>query len=204
VTGEFFHEVSLPAALALAASGGPERRVEIIPLASGGEVRNAVWQGSRRRWDIGTALSRLEHLELVTHFFEARGGPLCGFRFRDPFDHASASPGAALSMLDQALGEGDGETSRFPLVKAYGSYRRRIFKPVSASVRAAVNGVEQPVTVNSLGEITFADAPPAGAAVSAGFKFDTPVRFDTDRLDISREAFGAGRIIRIPLIELVN
>jgi hypothetical protein len=30
------------------------------------------------------------------------------------------------------------------------------------------------------------------------------VRFDTDRLDVNLEAFGAGRVLSIPLIELVG
>ena len=38
-----FHEVSFPVPLALAASGGPERRTDVVTLASGAEARNAVW-----------------------------------------------------------------------------------------------------------------------------------------------------------------
>ena len=45
--------------------------------------------------------------------------------------------------------------------------------------------------------------PPAGAAVTAGFAFDVPVRFDTDELDIDLSAFAAGEIPKMPLVEIV-
>ena len=45
--------------------------------------------------------------------------------------------------------------------------------------------------------------PPApGAAVTAGFVFDTPVRFDADRIEVTLESFGAGRMVAMPLIEI--
>ncbi len=53
-------------------------------------------------------------------FFEARGGQLHGFRFRDPVDGSSARPGMAVTALDQWIGTGDGERAAFQLVKAYG------------------------------------------------------------------------------------
>jgi uncharacterized protein (TIGR02217 family) len=53
------------------------------------------------------------------------------------------------------------------------------------------------------GVVTLNAAPSEGAAVTAGFLFDTPVRFDSDRLDISLDAFGAGRAPAIPLIEII-
>ena len=103
--------------LALAASGGPERRVETVTLANGQEARNATWAGSRRRWDIGSAAARVETLQALIAFFEARGGRLHGFRFRDRMDDRSGAPGAEVSPLDQAIGTGDGTQAAFPLVK---------------------------------------------------------------------------------------
>ena len=47
-----FHEVSFPLALAFHSTGGPSRRTEIVTLGSGHEERNAVWAGSRRRYDV--------------------------------------------------------------------------------------------------------------------------------------------------------
>lgn len=200
-----FHEVALPMPLALAASGGPERRVEVVLLAGGGEARNAVWAGSRRRWEIGSSVTDIVTLQALTAFFEARGGRLHGFRFRDRLDDRSGAPGSPVSPLDQEIGEGDGETLGFALMKAYGEWKRRIFKPVAGSVRVAVDGIEVPaLTDATTGIVTLESAPGSGAAVTAGFLFDCPVRFDTDRLDVNLEAFGAGRVIRVPLIELIG
>ena len=40
------------------------------------------------------------------------------------------------------------------------------------------------------------------AAVTAGFLFDVPVRFDTDYLEVDLSAFEAGAIPKIPLVEI--
>jgi len=200
-----FHEVSFPVPLALAATGGPERRTDVVTLASGAEARNAVWAGSRRRWDVGSAALKLDALQTLVAFFEARGGRLHGFRFRDALDDRSCAVGEMPAATDQVIGMGDGTETRFQLVKAYGDYARRIWKPVAGSVLVAVNGVAVPFSVDETnGEVTLDSAPEPGAVVSAGFRFDCPVRFDTDRLDITLEGFGAGKALRVPLIELVG
>lgn len=200
-----FHEVNLPLPLALAATGGPERRVETLTLSGGQEARNAAWAGSRRRWDVGSAVARIETLQALIAFFEARGGKLYGFRFRDMLDDRSGAPGTEVSAQDQAIGLGDGARTEFALVKHYGGWARRIWKPVAGSVRVAVDGMEAAFGVNTeTGVVTLASAPLVGALVTAGFRFDCPVRFDTDRLDVTLEGFGAGRAIRVPLVEIIG
>jgi uncharacterized protein (TIGR02217 family) len=80
---------------------------------------------------------------------------------------------------------------------------------VAETVRVAVAGVEQAQgSAFSLdaatGLVTFAGGhiPAAGAAVTACFEFDVPVRFDTDRLDINLAAFEAGDVPAIPVVEI--
>jgi len=47
------------------------------------------------------------------------------------------------------------------------------------------------------------DAPPAnGASITAGFEFDVPVRFDTDRIDSSLGGFSAGEVPSVPIVEV--
>lgn len=201
-----FHEVRLPLSLAFGAQGGPERRTEVVALASGGEARNAVWAGSRRRWDLGGSVTKIEQLHDLTAFFEARRGRLHGFRFRDLVDNRSGRPDADVTPTDQVLGFGDGVRSVFGLTKQYGDTIRRIHKPVGGSVRAAINGVEQADIVISTvaGEVRFAEPPELDAVITAGFLFDVPVRFDSDQLETSIEAFGAGRAGQVPIIELLE
>lgn len=198
-----FHEVSLPLPYALGASGGPERRVDIVALGSGREVRNTPWAHGRRRYDIGGAVRTLDELHGLIVFFEARRGKLHGFRMRDPFDWKSCSPSAPIAATDQVLGFGDSVRTVFQLSKAYGDQMRTIAKPVAGSARVAVNGGEVAFTLDATtGAVTLGDAPGEGATVSAGFLFDTPVRFDVDRLDLQLDGFGAGRALAVPLVEI--
>jgi uncharacterized protein (TIGR02217 family) len=199
-----FHEVRLPARLAFGSTGGIERRTEVVTLASGFERRATPWAHGRRRFLIGAGVRSLDDVAVLVAFFEARRGRLHGFRFRDFIDFRSCAPSASISPLDQRLGEGTGAAVSFQLLKLYGDIERPIRKPVDGSVRIAVDGVEtgafalDPPT----GVVTLAEAPPEGAVVTAGFAFDTPVRFDTDRIDVTLEGFEAGRLVAAPLIEI--
>lgn len=208
-----FHEVRFPLRVALGATAGPMRRTDIVNLSNGREQRNQRWQSSRRAYDIGTGIKSLADLYDVLAFFEARRGQLYGFRFRDPLDGASARPHAPISPMDQDLGTGDGETTTFQLAKTYaddgGGWTRVIEKPVEGTVVVAIDGVgaaRDAFSVESAtGCVTFAPGhiPPPGARITAGFAFDVPVRFDTDRIEVSLAHFDAGRIPAIPLTEIL-
>ena len=52
------------------------------------------------------------------------------------------------------------------------------------------------------GQITFDTPPEPGQPITAGFQFDVPVRFDTDRLDVTLDLETLGSIPQIPLVEL--
>ena len=52
------------------------------------------------------------------------------------------------------------------------------------------------------GLVTFASPPVAGGTLTAGFEFDTPVRFDTDMIDVALKFEQLGSIQSIPLIEV--
>ncbi len=205
-----FHEVRLPARLAFGSTGGVERRTEIVTLGSGFERRSTPWAQGRRRYLIGANLRSLDDMAALTGFFEARRGRLYGFRFRDFADCKSCAPGAAIGPLDQALGEGDGTRTAFQLIKRYGEgadgLERRIAKPVEGTVRLAVGEEElapEAFAVDAAtGAVTLEAAPDPGAAVTAGFGFDTPVRFDADRIEVTLESFDAGRMAAVPLIEV--
>jgi uncharacterized protein (TIGR02217 family) len=208
-----FHDVLFPLDIALKSAGGPERRTEIVALGSGREERNARWAHSRRRYDAGYGVKTYAELSDVVAFFEERRGRLHGFRWRDRLDHASAAPGATVTPLDQIIGVGDGDTTQFALTKTYGGlhapYRRPVVKPVPGSVRIAVDGLDvtegDAYTLDAAtGIVTFLDGhvPQTGDAVTAGFLFDVPVRFDTDYLEVDLSAFAAGAIPKIPVIEI--
>jgi uncharacterized protein (TIGR02217 family) len=203
-----FHEVLFPTAIALGATGGPERRTEIVQLASGFEERNALWAHARRRWNAGLGVKTVDDLHAVIAFFEARMGRLYGFRYRDKSDYKSCTPGAAHQPTDQTIGTGDGLTARFQLTKTYSSGGastvRLIRKPVAGQVRCALGGVETGAfTLDAAtGLVTFAAPPALGVSITAGFQFDCPVRFDTDKLEINLAYFEAGEVPEIPIVEI--
>jgi uncharacterized protein (TIGR02217 family) len=199
-----FHEVRLPARLAFGSTGGVERRTEVVTLASGFERRSTPWAHGRRRYLIGAGVRSLDDAAALVAFFEGRRGRLHGFRFRDFADFKSCPPSGSVSPTDQPLGVGDGAATTFALTKAYADLARPIAKPVAGTVRVAVDGIETgDISVDAAtGRVTFAAAPGSGALLTAGFEFDTPVRFDTDRIDVTLESFDAGRVVAAPLIEL--
>ncbi len=202
-----FHDVRFPLSIGLGARGGPERRTEIVALASGHEERNSPWSGSRRRWDAAPGVRSLNDVAALTAFFEARRGRLHAFRFIDPLDHKSCQPSQEPTSADQLLGIGDGVQTRFALIKLYGTgetaWSRRIQLPVSGSVLVAIDGQPTSFTLNDEGWIDLDTAPAQGASVTAGFRFDTLVRFDTDQLDIDADGSAAGQIMSVPLIEVL-
>jgi len=158
---------------------------------------------------IGEALRSLDDLAALQAFFEARRGPLQGFRFTDPADHQSCALSAAISPLDQPIGAGDGTTTVFALSKTYGGaggYVRPITKPVDGTVRIAVAGTEISAAAFSLdatrGLVALASPPAAGAQVTAGFMFDTPVRFEQDHLEATYDSLTTARLTPTGLIEV--
>ncbi len=196
-----FHEVSFPARLAFGSGAGIERKVEIVSLASGFERRISPWALGRRRYLVGAGIRSLTDAAELLEFFEAREGRLYGFRFKDFADFRSCALNVAPGPGDQAAGRLTATT--FQLQKAYGAVVRPIVKPVAGTVRVAVGGVEvvDGWSVDATtGVVEFEDAP--GGEVTAGFAFDTPVRFDSDRIDLTLESFDAGRVAAVSLVEI--
>lgn len=205
-----FHETVFPAAMSFGSSGGPERRTEIITLASGFEERNSTWAHARRHYDAGIGLRSLDNLHELIAFFEARRGMLHGFRWKDWADCKSCRPSAKPLATDQFIALGDGTTTEFLLQKTYTSgaenYTRPIAKPVAETVVIALAGssvAEASFSVDEVnGAITFAAAPAQGVEITAGFEFHVPVRFDTDRIEINLAAFEAGEVPSVPIVEV--
>lgn len=207
-----FHDVRFPTRVSLGARGGPERRTEIVVLGSGHEERNSRWADSKRRYNAGYGIKAVDDLHAVIAFFEERRGRLHSFRWKDWTDHKSGPPSPTPSALDQAIGTGDGVTVAFQLTKTYGAtfapWTRNVQLPVDGSVLVAVGGVPQ-APENFLvslitGVVTFLPqhVPPVDAAVTAGFEFDVPVRFDADQLEINLTEIEAGSIPQIPIVEV--
>jgi uncharacterized protein (TIGR02217 family) len=115
------------------------------------------------------------------------------------------------SATDTEIGRGDGVTTVFQLQKLYlsgpASYARPISKPVEGTVKVAVAGLPKVEDTEftydaTTGLVTFAFPPDIDAQITAGFEFDVPVRFATDRIAVSVASFQAGEVPDVPVVEV--
>ncbi|WP_170330949.1 DUF2460 domain-containing protein [Ruegeria arenilitoris] len=206
-----FHEVRFPASLSFGSVGGPERRTDIVTLANGFEERNTPWAHSRRRYDAGLGMRSLDDIETLISFFEARQGQMYGFRWKDWSDYKSGASSADVDKADQIIARGDGKQTEFQLIKTYSSggfsYVRPIVKPVLGTVKLGLEqdemreGTDFEINLTS-GVVTFENAPPDEVEITAGFEFDVPVRFDTDKIQTSVASFQAGDVPNVPVVEV--
>lgn len=189
-----YDDVLFPIALGREAEVAPTFSTAILTAAGGAEQRNVGWAEPRTQYDVGPGVRSEADIATLLDFFRARMGPARAFRLRDPFD---------ATCVDEVLGRGDATGRRFALVKHYDGVVRRIVRPVTGSVRVAVDGVAtQGFQVEAGGTIVLDAAPPAGAVVRASFTFDVMVRFAEDRLRVTRATFLAGEAASVPLIEV--
>ena len=196
-----FIEVRFPADIAYGSAGGPEYSTEVVITHSGYEQRNANWAQARARYNVAHGVKTQAQLDMLIAFFRARKGRADGFRFKDWTDYQASG---------QLIGTGDGASKVFQLSKSYSSgtsaEQRIVTKPVAGTVKLYVAGVLQSVGAYTLGlatgVVTFVTAPANGVAVTADFEFDVPVRFDTDRLAASIDAYGSHSWNDISLVEI--
>jgi uncharacterized protein (TIGR02217 family) len=195
-----FAEIRFPDDIFYGSSGGPGYSTSIVVTDGGYEKRNARWQQARARYNVAHGVKTRTQLDALIAFFRARKGRAYGFRFKDWSDFQATG---------QALGTGDGTRTQFQLVKTYSSggvaETRPIRKPVAGTVKLYVNGALQTSGVSvaaSTGLVTFTSPPASGARISADFEFDVPVRFDTDTLSASLDAYGVHSWLDIPLVEV--
>jgi uncharacterized protein (TIGR02217 family) len=195
--------VYFPLSVGVTAEGGPEFSTSVVESRSGFEFRNVMWSQARRRYDAALGVRSEADLANLVSFFEARRGRAYGFLYKDLLDYSSAPFGEPVTAQDQLIGTGDGATTRFALIKHYGSASRRITRPVTGTVKVSVNGTEA-LTGWTLaaGHIDFSVAPASGAQIRVGFEFAVPVRFDADHLNVSMATYRAGEIGSVPLVEI--
>jgi uncharacterized protein (TIGR02217 family) len=225
-----FHEVRLSEDIERGATGGPEFRTRVLLLESGFEQRNIDWSVSRGSWDIGYGIMLMDDdqacasLHEIRDFFYARQGRAHGFRFKDWSDFEIGDPSDAFNTR-QLIGLGDDATTAFQSFARYTSggvtYDRTTKKLVTGTVRAWMDTTELTlvggapaagqfavdvdtgiITTGDVFASTGGTGPGGEEVLSIVAEFDTPVRFDDDKLDISVVNFNVGSIPRIPIIEI--
>ena len=152
-----------------------------------------LWTYPEYQWDIQFNLLRTDaawmELQTMFGFFNQMAGQANIFLYQDQDD---------FQVTGQVFGTGDGATTGFQLVRAYGGYGEPIFAPNVVS-NIYINGVIQapssytvmPYGSANPGWVVFNQAPPLNATLSADFSFYFPCNFTTD--DMTFEKFMLNR-----------
>lgn len=210
----FLETPRFPERIQLGSIGGPRWSTHRIVYGSGVMDRQANWAQPLHRYNISQTVQAADLLDEVHSFFMALQAGYGGFRLKDPFDHKSCRYDQTPAATDQVIGTGDGSDTTFQLVKSYtkgsSSIDRTILKPVSGTVRIALDGVEQGSgwsVDTTTGIVTFdtePGTPEEPVTVTAGYEFDVPVTFEQDELPIVYLAPNVLQITDLPLVELRN
>jgi len=202
-----FVETRFPEDISYGSNGGPYFSTTVYSTSSGFEQRNMNWEDARCQYDVSYGIKDKTDMGVVLNFFYAMRGKAIGFRYKDWSDY---------KLTQELIGLGDGTTVAFQIIKTYAAstqeYVRTIRKVVTPVVgppailfEVYVNDVLQSsgYTVNyNTGIITFDVAPTAAATIKVTCEFDVPVRFDTDEMEITEEAWELESWDSIPLIEI--
>lgn len=184
----------------------PEFSTVVRTAASGQETRVALWPAPRWRFKLAYDLLRADaHQELqsLMGFFLARQGQFDSFLYQDPDDHA---------VTAQPIGQGDGTTTGFQLVRALGGFSKSIRAPnLGAALNVYLGGMAQNPATYSVsgwgtatpGLLAFTTAPGAGVAIAADFSFYFPVRFAADLAEFSEFMHQLWELKQLELISVL-
>lgn len=203
----FLENPSFPLLIAKGSQGGPVYSTDVVKVGSGARYVNINWDEPDYEFDVATGVRSLDDLYSLTAYFHAVKGQGHGFRFRNWSDWKSCSPTEAISATDQVICS-DAETgqTQVQIIKTYSfgalSTVVRILKPESASLLVAKNGA--PITtgfsLNSTnGVLTFSPALAQHDIITAGYHFDLPMCFGTDKLPRRFEAYRLGDV-QVPVV----
>jgi uncharacterized protein (TIGR02217 family) len=205
---ENFFDQELPSFLYTFIRGGPTFYTEIQSSNGGREVRFANRISPINRYKVVDCKLTALQISELQKFFCAVQGRKYSFRFRDLIDYEETN--APLEVLDK-------ENFKFQLVKIYlkrepsnRSYRK-ILKPEKSSIKICLNKEEinEKVSVDDLGVITISNSlrllnEKNLDFLTANFRFDIPVRFETDALKYRSELDSSISIEPFELIEVLQ
>jgi len=171
-------------ALAFPFSRTPVWQNMVQQSVAGVETPLAMWTFPRYRYKVTAAYLRAAvafgEFQTLIAFFNSVNGRWGVFQYTDPLDNA-AGP-------DQVFGIGDGATTAFQLVRAFGGFVEPVFA-VNSVTNVKKNGVVQSspsnYSVSNKGVVTFTSAPSFGDTLTWTGTFLWFCRFDTDEQEFS-------------------
>jgi uncharacterized protein (TIGR02217 family) len=182
-----------------------EYKTDIVDMSGGSESRLIRWADARRYYNAAFGVRTMSQLDALLAFFHSCKGRAHGFRFNDPLDNQSATLGKQITAADQILVPVGSSSTQYQLRKRYNAgatVYRDIIKPIADSVLVAIGGT--PTTSgwtldDTTGILTFSSSP--AGVVTAGFQFDVPCRFDTDKLSADLVSY---RLVSatVPIVEI--
>jgi len=208
---ENFLDKELPNFLYPFVIGGPTFNTEIYRSNSSREVRFTNGLAPVNRYKITNCQISFDQLIELQNFFCAAQGRKNSFRFKDLYDHVAINE--PLIMLEK-------ESLTFQLVRSYGiraetnqhSVLRKILKPDQNSIVIDFNQIkiesftkknhgivqlQRDESLESLNEQSL-------QSLKASFRFDIPVRFDTDELKYRSELDYRVAVEPFELIEVIQ
>lgn len=183
--------------LAWSVSKTPTFSTEIQPSVAGREVRvqnfqSPIWEFTLSyEYLLNDPRFRDENeqtpLETLVGFFLARGGQFDDFLLNES-DLTGRLEDSVYS--GQPIGIGDRTTKSFQLVRNIGGFLEAVQNPMNQTATVRVSGVAKVQGTDytiANGLVTFVNAPPAGAPISADFIMLHRVRFDVGSSRSSKE-----------------
>jgi uncharacterized protein (TIGR02217 family) len=118
-------------------------------------------------------------------FYNSVNGPAALWAYDDPNDDG---------VTDQGFGEGDGTTTAFQLVRAFGGQVGPVFL-VNGTPTITVGGTPTTdFTISAYGVVTFTTAPGSGNVLAWTGNFYMPCQFDDDNLEVENFMFQLARV----------
>lgn len=172
---------------------------------SGKETRIARQASPRWRWELSYNVLRsaasYNELQQLAGFFNARQGRYDTFLYRDTDDN---------TVTAQALGQGNGTSTAFPLLRNFGGFNELILAPQTVSA-VYINSVLQSSGWSvsnwgsaSPGVITFTTPPANNAVITADFSFYFPCRMSEDSVSFSMFLSQHYRVKKFSFISVKN
>lgn len=204
-----FHNNLFPMALA-ALGAAPGWAVDVVELGGGSEQRIGLAADARRRYNAGSAITKVSDFEDIVHHFNGRRAMLFSFPLKDV---------TLFKATLEPLGTGGGIGSTNQLIINEGdsgnAYNQEIYLPVPGTIHVFAGVTEKAETTDwtldytgaNGGRLTWVTSV-SGQALSWTGEFYIPVRYDVEQLpeaDVFAYLGGTQYLRRpanIPLIEV--
>lgn len=193
-----FHDVNLPAFLAIHATGEPLFATTIVSTASGRETRMADHASSLQKYTISNCKLSSDQFEEFNIFFRARLGRQYSFRMKDYADHL---------LRNQIIAEA-GHSEAIEVFKSYidhvRTYNRRVTKLTYGTVELKVNDLDlKGIQIDyNRGLVTLPEPLRPEEKLIINAAFDVEVRFSSDSFTYSAQSDGSIMINDLELMEV--